>query len=353
QAIVLVGGEGTRLRPLTNNRPKPLLPVLGRPCVDYTLHALASAGVEQVILACGYRSEAIERAVGRGEGFGVDVVFAYEEEPMGTAGAVKLLEERLDKTFVVVMGDTLMDIDLGKVIASHLRNKAMVTIALTEVEKPTEFGIVGLDESCRIIRFKEKPKPEEVFSNLVNAGAYVMQRDALAYIPEATKFDFSKNLFPKLLEEGHSLFGSRLTGMWKDIGRPADLLDANLKMAERKGTEMKVAGAQVEGKLVGAGFRAEGARLIGPSYLGIKAVVGHGAVVNGSVIGDRCSVGEGARVEGSLLMNGCVIGPNARLKGCILGEGCKVGESSVLVDCVVADGREIEPCKTLSSATLD
>ena len=149
-----------------------------------------------------------------------------------------------------------MDIDLANVVASHMKNKAMVTMALTEVERPTEFGIVGLDESSRIVRFKEKPKPEEVFSNLINAGIYVMQKEAMAYVPKATKFDFSRNLFPKLLDAGHPLFGSRLSGMWKDIGRPADLLDANLKMAERKATVMKVAGAQVEGKLVGAGFRA-------------------------------------------------------------------------------------------------
>ncbi len=353
QAIVLVGGEGTRLRPLTNSRPKPLLPVLGRPCVEYMLQSLASAGVEEIILSCGYRSEAVEKAFGRGEGLGIDVSFSYEDHPMGTAGAVKLLESKLDPTSIIVYGDTLMDIDLARVVDSHLRNKAMVTIALTEVERPTEFGIVGLDDNCRIVRFKEKPRQEEVFSNLINAGIYVMQKEAMAYVPEATKFDFSKNLFPKLMEAGRPLFGSRLSGMWKDIGRPSDLLDANLRMAERRAIDAHVAGATVEGKLAGTGFRAEGARLIGPSYLGTRTMVERGAIVLRSVIGDDCSVGEGARIEGSLLMGRCKIGSNARLKGCILGEGCKVGKSAVLTDLVVADGREIEPCKTLSSATLD
>jgi len=353
QAIVLVGGEGTRLRPLTNTRPKPLLPVLGRPCVEYTLSSLASVGIEEIILSCGYRSEAVEEAFGRGRGFGIDVSFAYEDHPMGTAGAVKLLEKRLDPTSIVVYGDTLMDIDLEKVVESHHKNKAMVTIALTEVERPTEFGIVGLDETGRVVRFKEKPKPEEVFSNLINAGIYVMQKQAMEYVPEATKFDFSKNLFPILLEKGFPLFGSKLRGMWKDVGRPSDLLDANLRMAERRAVPMNVHGADVEGKLAGSGFKAEGARLIGPSYLGIHAVAERGALVNRSVIGDDCSIGEGARVESSLLLNGCVIGPNARIKGCILGECCKIGESAVLTDCVVADRKEIEPCRTLSSATLD
>jgi mannose-1-phosphate guanylyltransferase len=268
QAVVLVGGEGTRLRPLTNNRPKPLLPVLGRPCVEYMLGSLASAGVEEIILSCGYRSDAVEAALGKGRGLGIDVSFAYEDRPMGTAGAVKLLEDRLDETSLVIYGDTLMDIDLAQVVSSHRKNKATVTIALTEVERPTEYGIVGLDETSRIVRFKEKPKADEVFSNLINAGVYVMQKEAMSYVPKATKFDFSKNLFPILLEAGRPLFGSKLEGMWKDIGRPADLLDANLKMAARKSAAMKVPGATVEGHLAGSGFRADGATLIGPSYRG-------------------------------------------------------------------------------------
>jgi UTP-glucose-1-phosphate uridylyltransferase len=179
QAVIMAGGEGTRLKPLTNTRPKPLLPVLGRPCIEYVINSLASAGVEEIFIACGYRSQDIVNSLGDTTRYGAKITYAYEEVPMGTAGAVKLLQDKLHGTFLVGSGDTLTDADLGHLIDFHREKKAFVTMALTEVEKPEQFGIVGVNADGRIERFKEKPRTEEVFSNVINAGTYVLEADAL------------------------------------------------------------------------------------------------------------------------------------------------------------------------------
>jgi mannose-1-phosphate guanylyltransferase len=353
QAVVLVGGEGTRLRPLTNNRPKPLLPVLGRPCVEYTLKALGAAGIQKVYMACGFKSMEVVRAIGDGKQLGLDIIFAFEEEPMGTAGAVKLLESKLPETFVVAMGDVLMDIDFDNLIRFHKDSGAEATIALTEVDRPEQFGIVGLEKDGHISRFKEKPNPEEVFSNLINAGVYVLQKDAFNYVPEGTKFDFSKNLFPKLMEEGKPLFGSRLRGMWHDIGRPIDLLKANQGMAERKGVERQIVGTATEGKIYGNRFFATGARIEGPAYLGDDVRLGEGAIVTRSGIGRGSVVEGGARLVDTLIMTNCKVRKGAHLQGSIVGDNCLLGEGVILKDCVLGDNVSIKDLAKLEGKTLE
>ncbi|HUL38967.1 MAG TPA: NDP-sugar synthase [Methanomassiliicoccales archaeon] len=353
QAVVLVGGEGTRLRPLTNNRPKPLLPVLGRPCVEYTLRALGAAGIQKVYVACGFKSIDVVKALGDGKKLGIDLVFAFEEEPMGTAGAVKLLENKLPDTFVVAMGDVLLDIDFDHLIRFHRSTAAEVTIALTEVERPEQFGIVGLEEDGRISRFMEKPKPEEVFSNLINAGIYVMQRSAFRYVPEATKFDFSKNLFPRLMEEGKRLFGSRLRGMWHDIGRPIDLLKANLAMAERRGAERQIVGTETQGKIFGNRFFASGAKLVGPVYLGDDVRIGEKALVMRSGIGQGSVVEGEAKLVDSLALTNCRVRKGAQIEGCIIGDNCFIDEGVALKDCILGDNVMVKGPAKLEGRTLE
>ncbi len=353
QAVVLVGGEGTRLRPLTNRRPKPLLPVLGRPCVEYSLRSLASAGIGRVFLACGYRSDAIVHALGNGSSFGVNMTYAFEDVPMGTAGAVKLLEQKLDDTFVVVMGDTLMDIDLAEVIKAHKRTEATVTIALTEVDRPTEYGIVGLDDAGRIVRFKEKPKADEVFSNLINAGVYVIQKEAFEHVPANTKFDFSKNLFPKLLEEGYSLFGSKLTGMWKDIGRPTDLLDANIRMADRRGAELSIPGAKTSGRIIADRIRAQGAQIAGPAFFGDDVEVADKVTITSSAIGARCRIGARSVITGSLLLSGTTLGEGVVLEDSIVGDGCLIADGASVKRCVLGDGVTVNAGKRHEDLVLE
>jgi mannose-1-phosphate guanylyltransferase len=353
EAVVLAGGEGTRLRPLTNNRPKPLLPVLGRPCIEYSLKALSSAGIEVIDLACAYKGNEVVNQLGDGKGLGLNIEYAFEETPMGTAGAVKLLERKLPDSFVVVMGDTLMDIDFQRIIRFHQEHEALVTIALTEVSNPSEYGIVGLDQESRIIRFKEKPVPAEVFSNLINAGVYVIEKEAFHHVPEATKFDFSKNLFPRLLELGLPLYGARLQGMWKDIGRPRDLLDANLQMAERRGIERRIEGVESEGKICATRFSGKGARIKGPVYLGENVALGKGSFISSSAIGGGSHIEAGAYITDSLMLDSCQVMRMSRIAGSIIGQGCRIGANVSLSDCILGDGVAVDGPIELEGRTLE
>lgn len=352
QAVIMAGGEGTRLKPLTNTRPKPLLPVLGRPCIEYVINSLASAGVEEIFIACGYRSQDIVKSLGETTRSGAKIVYAYEETPMGTAGAVKLLQDRIHGTFIVGSGDTITDADLGRLIDLHMEKKALVTMALTEVERPEQFGIVGVNADGRIERFKEKPKPEEVFSNVINAGTYVLEPEVLDHVPTATKYDFSKNLFPDLLQQGKVLCASRLNGYWKDIGRPKDLFRANIDLAERHGQNITIRGALCKGKIFGSGFNAEGARIYGPVYVGERTRLGRGTSVTRSAIGKESTLGEKVSVEDSLLLDRCQIGAGAILRGSILGEGCIIGPGVSLVDSVLGDGVKLEGPASLEGRSL-
>ncbi|HOO03285.1 MAG TPA: NDP-sugar synthase [Methanomassiliicoccales archaeon] len=335
QAIILAGGEGTRLRPLTSTRPKPLLPVLGVPCIEYVIRAMAAAGVKHIFLACGYRSEDVRNALGRGDRFGVKLELACEREPMGTAGAVKLLEDRLDGTFVVGSGDTMMDAELGPLIDFHLRRGAEATIGLTEVERPEQFGIVGVSAEGRVERFKEKPRPEEVFSRVINAGIYVLEPEVLRMVPPARKYDFAKDLYVDMLARGRGLFAAPINGYWRDIGRPGDLYLANMEMASRRPASMAPAGVDAEGPChFGEGVRASSSR------------------VRRSVIGRACVL-DASLVDGCLLLDRTSVGRGAEVRGCILGEGCRIGAGAMLRDCVLGDGVTVSPGKALEGTNLE
>lgn len=352
-AVILAGGEGTRLRPLTTTRPKPLLPVLGRPCVEYVIRSLADAGVDMAYLTCGYRSQDMVDALGDGRQYGIDLKFAFEERPAGTAGAVKLLEPSLGDTVAVVSGDVLADVDLRSMIEMHRRKGAMATMALTTVDRPEEFGIVGLDDDGRIIRFKEKPRTEEVFSNLVNAGIYVLERKAVENIPPNEKYDFSKQLFPKLLGMGEKLYGVPLSGLWKDIGRPRDLLDANLQMAERRGREMSIPGARCSGPIVATQVHTQRCQISGPAYLGTGATIGDDAILSRIAIGEGAQIGPGARIDDAFLMDGCAVGSDCVVRGSLLGRYCVIGDGASLINAVLGDGIHVPAGKEIIDRTLD
>jgi mannose-1-phosphate guanylyltransferase len=352
-AVILAGGEGTRLRPLTNTRPKPLLPVLGKPCVEYIIRSLADAGVGTAFLTCGYRSQDMVDALGDGKQFGLDLRFAFEDKPAGTAGAVKLLQTDLPGTIVVVSGDVLADVDLRSLVALHHEKGALATMALTTVERPEEFGIVGLDNEGRIVRFKEKPRTEEVFSNLINAGIYVLEARVLDDIPAGEKYDFSKQLFPKLLERGERLFGAELTGLWKDIGRPRDLLDANLKMAERRGRPLEVRGADCYGPIVATSFEAKGCEIRGPAYIGTGAVIGAETLLTSCAVGDHVGIGSETIISDSFLMDDCILGDGCTIEGSLLGKGCVIGPGVSLVNTVLGDGVRLEGPASLENRTME
>jgi len=338
QAVVMVGGMGTRLRPLTNDRPKPILPVLDRPCLSYLIESLAKGGIEEVMLACGYRSEKMAAAIGDGSGEGTSITYAYEDEPMGTAGAIKLLEDKLDETFVAVNGDVFADIDLKGEIDSHKRTKASITISLTRVKDPCEFGIARLDAGGRITEFKEKPRPEEVFSDLINAGVYVMQKDILRYVPKGTKYDLSKELTPDLMAKGHRIQGHMISGLWMDVGRPRDLLGANIAAAERLFGKKDWKDAISDSKITK------------PFYLGDGGKV-TGSEISSSVISKGSSVAS-SEISGSLIMADCDIS-GAVISGSIIGEGCTVGPGTTVIDSVIADNVNLCNKEFIKGRTVD
>ena len=332
QAVIMVGGKGTRLRPLTNNCPKPILPILDKPCTEYFIDSLAEAGMEEVIMACGYRSQQVRDALGDGSKQGIRVTYSYEDHPLGTGGALKLIQDRLDDVFIAINGDNFMDIDFRAMVKEHLSSGADVTISLSTTDNPCEVGIVRLDDSGKILEFKEKPKPEEVFSNILNTGVYVINRDVLDFIPEDTMYDFSKELIPLLMQKGYRIQGYKDPGHWMDIGRPKDFLGANLLTAEKKYKDHDWS------------KQIKDSRVSGSSYLGKKTHVRDSSVDSAVILSD-CKVDD-SNITNSLILAGCVI-DDCVIVNTIIGKDCKLRDCE-LKDCVLADGTELQD-KTLEN----
>src|ERR671938_2143669 len=218
KAVVMAGGEGTRLRPLTSNQPKPMVPIVGKPCMEHILELVREHGFEDVIVTVAFLPQAIRSYFGSGESLGLAIEYSVEESPLGTAGSVRLARNRLDDTFLVISGDALCDIDLGALVAFHREKGAAVTIGLKSVDNPLEFGIVVTDEDGKVERFLEKPSWGQVFSDTINTGIYVLEPEVLKHIPTDRPYDFSKELFPLLLEMGRPIYGHVCDGYWQDIG---------------------------------------------------------------------------------------------------------------------------------------
>ncbi len=328
QAVIMVGGQGTRLRPLTATRPKPILPVLDKPCLRYLIESLVEAGIQDVILACGYKSEKLVEAIGVGADLGINIEYSYEEAPLGTGGAIKLIEDRLDDTFVAANGDVFADISVKGEIERHIQMNSKVTVALTHVKNPSDFGVVGLDETERIIEFKEKPKEEDVFSDLINAGVYVVEKEVLGYIPRDVFYDFSRDLFPLLLDKGQRLQGYILDGIWRDVGRPSDLLGVNLVMASKN-----------YGEYLWGGKNIRGCEIRKPFYLGNDSQLSD-TVAMASVILAGCRISS-SRIVNSMIMDGCVV-DGAIVENSIIGEGCVIGRGAHITNSVIGDGTVIK-----------
>lgn len=324
QAVIMVGGKGTRLRPLTDTMSKPILPVLDRPCLSYLIRSMVDGGIKEIILACGYRSEQMAEAIGDGSEYGIKIEYSYEDGPMGTAGAMKLLEDRLDDVFVAANGDVMASLDLKGEIETHTSSGASVTILLNAVDNPTEFGIARTDEDNRILEFKEKPKPEEVFSNLINAGVYIVNKDVLSFVPKGQMYDFSKELIPVLMERGYRIQGHMLNGVWIDVGRPSDLIRANKVMAERcaKISDRKEFG---DSQIDGIFYAGKGCEIIS-SVLHDSVISQHSKIVktemSDSLIFQGCHI-EGSDVRNSIIGKDCVI-RNSTIEGQVLGDGTRI-----------------------------
>lgn len=362
KAVVMAGGQGTRLRPLTSNVPKPMVSVGNKPTAQHILELLQRHGIDHVVMTVGFMSQVIRTYFGDGSSLGMSVEYSVEETPLGTAGSVKNAESVLDDTFIIISGDSLTDFNLSAVVDFHRRREAMVTIALKSVDNPLEFGVVIVDEDGRIERFLEKPGWGQVFSDTINTGIYVMEPEVLDHIPAGVPYDFSHELFPKLFEMRKPLYGCIQDGYWQDIGSLEQYLQANRDALDGK-IKLQLPGVRLRGNvwvgegvsldsldevrgpaLIGNYVRVEPGVLLGPHViLGNNVVVKSGASVVGSVVGDNSYVSTGARVRGAVLGNSVDIRPNAMVaEGAVVGDQCSVGENSI-----VGNGVKVYPFKTI------
>ncbi len=326
KAVVMAGGEGTRLRPLTSNQPKPMVPVVGKPCMEHILDLLRGHGFEDVIVTLAFLPQAIKSHFGNGEELEMSIEYSLEESPMGTAGSVRLAATRLDGTFLVISGDALTDFDLGEIVAFHREKGAAATIALKAVPNPLEFGIVVTDEDGRIERFLEKPSWGQVFSDTINTGIYVLEADVLKHVPDDRPYDFSKELFPHLLEMGLPLYGYVCDGYWQDIGNLDQYRQANTDALDERVT-LDVPGIRLRGNIwLGEGVEIDDLEGVeGPAFIGSYSSISPEATVGAySVLGASVRLRESARVVRSVIDSSTFVGRNAIVEGAVVGRSCDI-----------------------------
>jgi mannose-1-phosphate guanylyltransferase len=344
KAIILVGGEGLRLRPLTCNAPKPMVPVVNKPFLEHMIDNIRKHHIREIVLAICYLPDHIQSHFGDGSEFGVTLTYAVEETPLGTGGAVKNAESMLDDTFLVFNGDIFSDLDLTEMIAFHRENGAKATIALTPVEDPTAYGVVELDPQSRVRCFIEKPSWERVTTNLINAGAYVLEPEVLGLIPRDTFCMLERGLFPDLVERDIPFVGYPSKAYWIDIGHPGDYLRLHHDILMGK------AMARFPGKSVADDvWMEEGcsidptAKIVGPVVMGRGCVIQDEAKVSGpAVLGKGCIIGRGAAVDEAVLWRKVELGNGTTVRNSVVGNNSVIGEDSWIVDgAIVSDDSRI------------
>lgn len=334
QALILAGGEGTRLRPLTSTVPKPVVPLVDRPFIAFMLEWLRGHGVDDVVISCGFMASGVHNVLGDGSAYGMRLRYVEEPRPLGTGGAVKWAEDLLDERFLMLNGDVLTDIDLTAQLAQHEQTGARATLALVPVEDPSAYGLVRRNADGGVREFLEKPSPDQIDTNLVNAGAYVLHRDVLADVPRGERVSIERDVFPTLV--GAGLYGYEASGYWLDIGTPERYLQATYDILDGAVRTTVTDAYDAAHVAIADGAEVIG-RVVGPALVGPGARVAEGALVSGrSVLGRGVEVAEGAHVDGSVVLDGAIIGPHAQLTHCIVGPGsrlgahCRLGEGAVL-----------------------
>ena len=332
RAVVLVGGFGTRLRPLTAGRPKQMLPVVDRSMLEWVVGHLGAHGVSEVVLSLGYRPDAFQQAHPEGSCAGVALHYAVEPEPLDTAGAIRFaaLDAGIDETFLVVNGDVLTDLDIGELVAHHLDREAEATLHLIPVDDPSRYGVVPTDADTRVEAFVEKPPPGEAPSRWINAGTYVLEPSVLDRIPGGRRVSVERETFPAMVADG-SVYGFESDVYWVDAGTPASYLQANLDLASgRRGAHPSaVSGA--------AGVMPSAA--VSDSVVMAGADVADGATITDSVVMTGARIGDDATIEHSIIGWGAEVGPRARvLDLTVLGQDARVA-----ADEVIEGGRRPEP----------
>lgn len=364
KAVIMAGGEGTRLRPQTSNLPKPMLPLANRPMMEHIIELLRKHGINEIVVTVAFMANTIRSYFGDGSELGVRLIYASEETPLGTAGSVGNARDELRERFLVISGDVLTDIDLSAIVAFHEEKKAMVTVALSAVDNPLEFGVVITQDDGSIDRFVEKPGWGQVFSDTINTGIYVLEPEIFDYIPVGRSVDFSSEVFPSVLADAKPMYGFVAEGYWEDVGTSEAYLKAHRDILDQR-VRISIDGFELRpGVWLGKGSRVDPSALIdGPAIIGVNCSVGprvvlgkyaslgsnvriaEGAEVLNSVIGENGYIGAGVRLEGTVVGRSCNLRQGARCEpGSVLGEGCLIGSNAD-----IRGGVKVYPFKTVES----
>ncbi|MFC1991529.1 sugar phosphate nucleotidyltransferase [Chloroflexota bacterium] len=340
KAVILVGGKATRLEPLTINTPKALIPVLNIPFLEYVVRNLSSHQIKEIVLALGHLSRPIEGYLGDGSRFGAKLHYSIEDTPLGSAGAAKKAEKYLGETFLVFNGDDFIDLDFTAMMGLHRERRAKVTIALTRVDDPTNYGLVETDTGSRVIRFLEKPKPEEVTTDTVNAGAWLVEPEVMSLVPPGTQMSFERNIFPELLARGEPVYAYTTSGYWMDAGTPEKYLQLHSDLLSGKSRQYLPGGDLSAGEFSEIHNTAE---ITGPVIIGSNCSIEPRVKLIGPVvIGDGCTILENCLIEDSTLWQNIRLEPGVNLKGCIIADNCRLGAGSGGEGVVLADNVTVE-----------
>jgi mannose-1-phosphate guanylyltransferase/phosphomannomutase len=328
KAVVMAGGFGTRIQPLTNSIPKPMLPILNKPMMEHIIKKLKSVGINEIVVLLYFKPEVIQNYFKDGSDLGIKINYVLPDDDYGTAGAVKKAQKYLDERFIVVSGDLVTDFDFKEIIGFHDAVNSKLTITLTSVEDPLQFGVVITDKDGKILRFLEKPGWGEVFSDTINTGIYVIEPEILDYIPDNIPFDFSKDLFPKLMKEGITLYGYNAKGYWRDVGNPESYREVNKDILKEK---------------VKIDF--EGEKLVYPSgvlYTKTKDLPASLEVVGRVVLDENVKLEENIILENVVVGKNCHIGKNTYIKDSVLWWDIKIGNNCKFLNSVICNNNIIE-----------
>ena len=361
KAVIMAGGFGTRLRPLTMSIPKPMVPVANRPMMEHIVELLKRHDIRDIGSLLYFQPEIITEFFGEGSAHDVSMRYMLAEADFGTAGSVKNAESFLDESFIIISGDVLTDIDIEKAIAFHEQRKAMATIILTRVPQPLQYGIVMTDDKGRITRFLEKPSWGEVFSDTINTGIYILEPDVLELIPPKVDFDFGKDLFPLMLEQGLPLYGYVAEGYWKDVGNLAEYQLAHDDVIAGR-VRVEFTGEKCDSRYCGNGLQLSPlAKLEGLVILGDEVVIGDYARLRNCAIGDGCTIGAGAVIDGAVLWRDVIVGDFVEITSAVvcndttIGAQASIGENVIIAEeCVIGnDARLISGVKLWPSKVVE
>lgn len=325
QAVIIAGGKGTRLRPLTLSTPKPLISLLGKPILQYQIELLKKYNIKDIIFCLNYKAKEIMEYFKKGEELKVNIKYSIEDKPLGTAGAVKNAEKYIiSKNLIILNGDILTDINLSNLIKFHYKKMAKLTIALTRVENPTNYGLVIIDKNYRILNFLEKPSYDEITADTINAGIYIMDTEILKNIPENEEYSFERGIFPELINKKEPIYGYVFKEYWIDTGTPKKYKIATEDILQNR---VKV---NIEG------------RIIKGNYLGKKIKFGKNVKIEKpTVIGNNCVIGNSVKIYKSIILDNTIVKDKAEIYNCIIGENCLIEKNSLLQELVLGDETKI------------